>query len=227
METTKAIKYFLSLCIKFLCMIGKQKRQIKEVRPEHGSPLRAGKRLLRSTKKLPGLRDGKLTKITQTVIGFAGQFKGNNAIEKATEISLFLKHNFRQVVLSKPEFDKLYLSRTAEQIIKDRTIFVHQGQGVFSVGCNDYAHVLCVTLRYFGIPSFFVRAGTHSFVIFRFEGKNYIADPAMPEKRIVRKISRLDERIFGETLKEKRFSIGTDAIDIGMRGIKDYDKQFE
>lgn len=195
-------------------------------------------RLLLAKRFLPKeakfLASGPQTEITQTVRDYANKFSGRD-LKTVEEIMRDISH-FKRTRCTPQTIDSLYAKRTAEEIIKARSVTVF---GEHVGGCLDYSTALCAALRAKKIPAKFSRFRTHAFVQFFLDGKWFESDTlAVLALRIAAKhalhisTTPVPIKLVGEErlkqIEEARaqhaYAEGLDAWSIGIRSFADFTK---
>jgi|GEM_PF-2280822 len=186
------------------------------------------------------LKEGEQTRITPAVREYADRFPGSGLDTIAAIVADI--GSFRRKKAKYKELETLYSSRTAEQILEERKMYLsnpyargaeHQVQG-----CIDVNVALCAVLRAKGIPAKFVRGRAHSTTHFKVGDEWMVADPldARTYKMNVRNgtadpdnphpgVYRMDaerKEFIGILKKKGEYAEGLDAWDLGIRGLKDY-----
>ena len=186
--------------------------------------------------------EGPQTRFTNAVREYAERFPGKDLDAVAAIVSDLA--DFKRIKAKHSMLEEKYARRTAEEILRDRSMYVSnpktKGSGYQVQGCVDLNVALCAVLRAKGIPAKFIRTRAHSITLFKLGGEWREADPL--EKRTYRMDVRNGSRSGGDPhpgikeiteerknhLKQLRengeYAEGLDAWDIGITGIRDYGK---
>lgn len=162
------------------------------------------------------LQSGPQTRITTAVRGFSWRLPGTNPANDRNpqrtpeEIIQIVKaamnelQKFRKVPVGMKKLEAHYAKRTADDIIRTKTIITAipevDRKGFCVHGCHDYSTALAAVLRARLIPTVFIRQLTHSQVYF-FNGQKWMeADPSdailfNPAPRVLK---RFEEAIQGK-----------------------------
>lgn len=174
---------------------------------------------------------GRQTVITPNVLRFAESFKGNDLLTAQRIVARFADPRiFRRVRLSFNGLKRFYAKRTADDIIYSKTIVamnpkLRKEKEPMVHGCADHAVAIAAVFRAKGIQADVVRQLDHSFVLFKLEGKWFIADPTdpLPEKR-VREFIGADTKLAKMLEERGAFVRGLDLWDLGIKSINDFQK---
>ncbi len=124
--------------------------------------------------------------------------------------------------VAREDAEKLYLRRTAEEIIRSGKVATHKDAGIH--GCQDYAIVALALLRARNVPAEsyqFIRieevpeelsrsvAANHSIVLLQMAGKHYRIDLSKKSP-----FTQVSQRMAELLIKNAR--VGKDAFDVGI-----------
>jgi len=170
------------------------------------------------------LRSGRQTRVTKALIKFASQFHGSP--KEIVEDVILRLDSFDAVEVSDAVLKKLYAKRSADDIVRTKTILkgdadAFKKHGI--AGCLDECLVLCTVLRIHGVPAKFTRILDHSQVVFWNGSRWWLADPFWDIVRAL-SVNELAKHQSKMSAKRKTYAEGLDAWDIGIHSINDFFK---
>ena len=161
--------------------------------------------------------------VTQGIRDYVAGFRGKTLLERAKAIVADVA-KFRVVEMPFDEAKKHWVQRSADEIIKTKTIYVAAKLPMEPrriAGCSDYSQAACAALRAINLRVAIVRAGTHSYVKFLYKGEIYMASPAALGPKV--------GKITPDDLENERrhrdlnmIAEGASPADIGLRSFKDF-----
>ena len=212
--------------------VGKRKKVEKKEIPREIAIKPMDRKIISFYKRIKGINslgNGKIAVVDRAVREFADRFSGSN-LNYAGKIANAIS-KFKKITLKKNQIEQYYAKRSASEIIKSRIIYlldkpIKKGRNIFRVeGCLERSNAVAALLRARQIPAYFVRIGTHSFVIARINIDNverfYRIDILEKANDIVEPISISDIAIMESVISTGGGRIGIDSGDIGIRSLAD------
>jgi len=195
----------------------------KRILPRHGKLFAKPIRVSPAGRK----QVGSSPKASAYVAGFQG--RGLKGLKLVRAIVGDIK-SFREVALPLTQARNAWLSRTPGQILTARNVVImNRAEAARTkkpaiIGCTDRAQATVACLRAIGLPTLFVRQGTHSMAKFLYKGKVYIADARNTRREMVREMTGADKKLENQYRAAKAFAEGASPAQIGLNGFGNFYK---
>jgi hypothetical protein len=175
--------------------------------------------------KIFEMPEGKLVSSNGPVVArFVAEFINKNGRVKYSPAQVFEKLGKKivvkllQVPVSDEVLAKNYASRSAEEILSDRRVFMSHERGKIA-GCVDYTHVAIACARRLGFKALFYRSKGHSKALVFIDGKFYFWDPMIllsygPEYNTLNEIDLNGFDLYDISIGD--YKLGRDASDVGL-----------
>ncbi|MBN2066839.1 MAG: hypothetical protein JW744_00030 [Candidatus Diapherotrites archaeon] len=187
----------------------------RKIYPPHGKVFERPIRLTREGRKQVGA--------TKEIKAYVGGFRarGLKGLKLAQAIIKDVL-SFRKVALNSTEAKANWARRSAEEIIKSRTVYLNKG--LVMVGCTDRAIAMAASLRAAGFRVAFVRADCHTYLKLWQNNKLWIVNTLPTQTYGIREISEKDKKHENDRWAANAIGEGPSLAQIGIKGHREFFK---